>query len=154
MFFKRFGPISYPERRVWCENSFFDTNLTRRIDPHGPEGLRISKVSISGKYNLWLSPGAWPTGGLLLLRKHAFGVKNDVCCVKVTNLKLIWVLPIAYCLLPIAYCLLPIANCLLPIAYCLLPVAYCTFVHLAWHCGLPGASPPGDRSLIVLRCSF
>ena len=39
--FERFRPVSYPERRVWCGNGFFDTNLTRRIDPHGPEGLTI-----------------------------------------------------------------------------------------------------------------
>ena len=37
--------------------------------------MRISKVGISGKYNLWLSPGVWPTGGFFL-RKHAFGVKK------------------------------------------------------------------------------
>ena len=50
--------------------------------------MRISKVNISGEYNLWLSPSAWPTGGFLG-RKHAFGVKNTVSLANVIKFKLI-----------------------------------------------------------------
>ena len=43
MFWNCFHSISYPDRRLWCENCFFNTNLTRRIDLHKPEGSGISK---------------------------------------------------------------------------------------------------------------
>ena len=39
--------------------------------------MHTASGCISGKYNLWLSPGVWPTGGFLLLRKHTFGIEND-----------------------------------------------------------------------------
>ena len=38
-------PISYPDKRLWCENGIVDTNLTRQVDPHKPEGPGISKLS-------------------------------------------------------------------------------------------------------------
>ena len=43
--------------------------------------VRISKVGISGKYNLCLSPGAWPTGGFFL-EKTRLWVKNYVFVIK------------------------------------------------------------------------
>ena len=32
---------SYPERCLWCENRFVDTNSARRIDPYKPEGSGV-----------------------------------------------------------------------------------------------------------------
>ena len=52
-----FPSVSCLERRVWCENAVFDTNLTRRIDPHGLEGHGISKVDL-------LPISCWPLCGL------------------------------------------------------------------------------------------
>ena len=117
-----------------------------QIDPHGPEGLRISKVCISGKYNLRLSPGAWPTG--------VFCMRNVIVYAKTTflvyKLRKSSLFRYILCLFRyIAYCLLPMPGWMHSAAWmhtaseCILPLnAFGRRMHSA-----RGGSPAGPGPL-------
>ena len=52
-------------------------------------GMIISKVGISGKYNLWLSPGVWPTGVFFVGENTPLGLKTPFVFANVIKIKFI-----------------------------------------------------------------